>query len=79
MNNMLFGFRITTTKIIYGVTIYGVAFKIMTTSELRLIMVTYHIKKSSIEVVGCKEENVGIYRRYIADISCIGKGRHDIS
>ena len=52
MNNMLFGFRITTTKIIYGVTIYGVAFKIMTTSELRLIMVTYHIKKSSIEVVG---------------------------
>ena len=25
------------------------------------------------------EENIGIYRRYIADILCIGRGRHDIS
>nr|CAN75488.1 hypothetical protein VITISV_036821 [Vitis vinifera] len=27
----------------------------------------------------CKEENVAIFRRYIAEISCVGGYRHDIS
>ena len=35
---------ITTTKIIYDVTIYGVAFKIMTPLNLKFIKVTHHIK-----------------------------------
>ncbi|KAL6315714.1 hypothetical protein AAG906_006576 [Vitis piasezkii] len=34
----------TTTKIIYDVTIYGVAFKIMTPLNLKFIKVTHHIK-----------------------------------
>ena len=34
----------TTTKIIYDVTIYGVAFKIMTPLSLKFIKVTHHIK-----------------------------------
>ena len=34
----------TTTKIIYDVTIYGVAFKIMTSLNLKFIKVTHHIK-----------------------------------
>ena len=36
--------QITTTKIIYDVTIYGVAFKIMTPLNLKFIKVTHHIK-----------------------------------
>ena len=35
---------ITTTKIIYDVTIYGVTFKIMTPLNLKFIKVTHHIK-----------------------------------
>ena len=30
-------------------------------------------------IITFKEENIEIYRRYIGDISCIGRGRHDIS
>ena len=37
-------FPFTTTKIIYDVTIYGVAFKIMTPLNLKFIKVTHHIK-----------------------------------
>ncbi|CBI40716.3 unnamed protein product, partial [Vitis vinifera] len=36
-------------------------------------------KENNFKQPPSKEENVGIYRRYIADISCIGRGRHDIS
>ena len=35
---------VTTTKIVYGVTIYGVTFKIMTPYDLKFIKVTHHIK-----------------------------------
>ena len=35
---------LTTTKIIYDVTIYGVTFKIMTPLNLKFIKVTHHIK-----------------------------------
>ena len=30
-------------------------------------------------IVFTKEENVAIFRRYIAEISCVGRYRHDIS
>ena len=47
-------------------------------SDKKSLRIKYAYFKGENKVYN-KEENIEIYRRYIADISCIGRGRHDIS